>query len=294
MRAGRQRQRRPESGATRVYARIEARFCATNCCLWRAHSMQCQYEPQLQQQRQRNWRVVLRHPTVSKFYQIVRGLQHVLAVCLPARPLAPEVSVVFMCVTWRVHKCECSYVWPDWVMCAMWLTQSSRGFCGICMCDMTCSYVWRDWVMCATLLCSEVRRRLQYSYVWHDTFIRGAWLSHVCDMTHPQLQRCLYTLTYESHMSHHIQVMCVTWLIYNSRDVCHTLTHKSYVSRHIQLICATWLIYNSRGVCTHSHTSHIWFITRVWCVWQDSSTTPAVSVHTHIQIPPRADWDFCK
>ena len=63
------------------------------------HMYQCQYEPQLQQQRQRNWRVVLRHPTVSKFYQIVRGLQHVLAVCLPARPLAPEVSVVFMCVT---------------------------------------------------------------------------------------------------------------------------------------------------------------------------------------------------
>jgi len=67
------------------------------------------------------------------------------------------------------------------------------------MCDMTHSYVWHDsfirvtWIthMCdmthkcdMTHLWCRLRRIRPPSYVWHDSLIRVTWLTHKCDMTH--------------------------------------------------------------------------------------------------------------
>jgi len=62
---------------------------------------------------------------------------------------------------------------------------------------------------------------MTHSYVWHDSFICGTRLIHMCDMTH-------------SHVWH-ASFICVTWRV-QTRDMTH-----SYV-QHDSFLHMTWLI----------------------------------------------------
>jgi len=89
----------------------------------------------------------------------------------------------FMCVTLLIHTCDVphSYAWRASFIRGKWLTQS---------------YVWRGPFICVTCLihvcdmphscvtCLIHRCDAPHSYVWHESFIRGKWLTHMCDMTH--------------------------------------------------------------------------------------------------------------
>jgi len=115
---------------------------------------------------------------------------------------------------------------------------------------MTHSYVWHDSFICGTWLIHMCD--MTHTYVWHNSYICGTWLIHTCYMTH----------SYAGHDSY----IYVTGLIH----VCDMNTYervKSCISEschvwmsHVSYECVVW------NALTQSHKRHVtnsWPVTYV-------------------------------
>jgi len=112
------------------------------------------------------------------------------------------------------------------------------------------------------------------SYVWHDSFIRVAWLIHTCDM--PQLQHRRHRLRHRRRSPHmcdvtpfnlwHDSFICVPWLI-STCDMTHP-----YVW-HDSFLWVTCLIHNNYPIDIACHqTAKAWhnsFICAICAAWRD-------------------------
>ena len=75
---------------------------------------------------------------------------------------------------------------------------------------------------------------MTHSYVWHDSFLRGTWFIHTCDMTCPYVW--------------HDSFICVPWLVHTC-DMTHAhVWHDSFIR-------VTWLMH--MWDMTHSRVWHI-------------------------------------
>jgi len=125
----------------------------------------------------------------------------------------------------------------EWVMSHIWITHVNPTTEPCHIYELVMSHVWmshvtcmnESWHTCEWLMC-DTRR-----CVWHDSFICGPWLMHMCDRTHSYVW--------------HDSCICVTGLIHM-----YDMTHSCVW--HDSFICAAWTsrTHTQSHIHTHTHT----------------------------------------
>jgi len=181
--------------------------------------------------------------------------------------------LIHTCAMTYTHDMSHAYVCHDGLICVPWLISVRwhfrshhprmpnrlRIWCAMCamtysylyhdsfavallvssLCDMPHSYVCRDVLICVPwLMCSGLAGVI---FVWHASFIRIPWLTHMCTMTYfPWHYRCHHCVAC------HICAIAYSYVHHDPFAVASPLSSlydmpHLYMSRDL-LICVPWLI----------------------------------------------------